>query len=177
MGIKTNEINVGNITLHDTGLGGEVIIGDLRIREYNDIAYSTKNLTTTILPGDTGWEAIWSLGVDGQSDYDIGPLTQCGHNNMLFLINGSVYSGIGAYNTYDCATSGRGLSNTVAPLGVTRCQKVSFPTENKIIEVGGGYHSFAYALDDQGNLYMWGGNPKGQCGTGDTNPVPYPNFS
>jgi alpha-tubulin suppressor-like RCC1 family protein len=90
-----------------------------------------------------------------------------GYNSMLIRSNGKVYEahGVSSYTSY---TSGRCASyDDTLVTGFEYFSQVPIPSPYEIVKCF-LHGPFASALDNQGNLYMWGYNGYGQLGLGDT---------
>lgn len=153
-----------------------MVVGGLLVAEYQDAIYSTKEVNTLVNPGDVGWDSIWKPGLGDGIEHNIGKLTECGHNSMLFLINGRMYSAFGDALTWPSSTSGRGDNGTLAGRSLKNCSSVAIPTKNPIAYYAGGYHAYAIAVDTLKNAFVWGNNVYGACGLGTTSAVIYPTF-
>jgi len=77
-------------------------------------------------------------------------------------------------DVYVCGANGDGVLGTGDNNKVLNVTKVSIPYNAKIkdviVEQGGNYNNVRY-LDEEGNVYVCGGNNYGVLGTGDTNDV------
>ena len=97
-----------------------------------------------------------------------------GNNTGVILKDGKLYTTSGNNSYYSNATTGRGLNGQNPFYGVDNFKRVPVPTHSSIVKVGGFYHSYAYALLANGDLYTWGGNTTGQCGDGTVTTIPTP---
>jgi len=97
-----------------------------------------------------------------------------GHNSGAILKDGKLYTTSGNNSGYHQSTTGRGLNGQNPFYGVDNFKRVPIPTYSPIVKVGGFYHSYAYALLANGDLYTWGCNSTGQCGDGTTTAIPTP---
>ena len=101
-------------------------------------------------------------------------ISRCGHNSLFILADGILYSTAATAGSFGNATTGRGLSGTQPQNGLESLKQVPIPTTYPIVQVGAGYHCFAFALDSAGNLFTWGTNSSGQCGNGTVAAIPTP---
>lgn len=101
-------------------------------------------------------------------------ITRSGHNSVLILWNGKVYSACGNNGNYNNVAAGRGLNGQVAVYGGTNFREVVIPSPHPVVKIGGSYYSFGFALTSNGELYGWGYNPTGQLGDGTTSAVGHP---
>ncbi|BDR54488.1 hypothetical protein KIMH_05990 [Bombiscardovia apis] len=105
----------------------------------------------------------------GGSDLTITPFTLAG---VTFIdMDSKYYHSLAIDSKHNVYSWG---DNTYGELGdgttTSRLKPVpiTFPTSANIVKVSTGYYPHSLALDDQGNLYTWGRNDKGQLGLGDT---------
>jgi len=106
-------------------------------------------------------------------------VSKSGHDSIYFLISGKMYSTSGIDGIGN-ATTGRGLENTIPTSGLNNLQEVrpkSNVAQSAIKQIGGGYHTVGYMLLENGYLWTWGANTKGQCGLGHTTPVATPTLA
>ena len=101
-----------------------------------------------------------------------------GHNSILMLKGGKLYSGAGQSGVYYSRSSGVATSQNVARVGIVDgWNQVILPNgESSPIWQAGVYGNNAFAITQSSNLYTWGLNANGQLGTGDTNPRWTPTF-
>jgi hypothetical protein len=96
------------------------------------------------------------------------------HNGFSFVRGGSVWTTAGSHTSASASTTGRGLNATQSPLGLPGIQRVGIPEKSPIKKTGGGAHTYAFSLHQNGKLYVWGQNTKGQLGLGNTTAVGKP---
>jgi hypothetical protein len=97
-----------------------------------------------------------------------------GHNAIAMLIDGKLFTTSGNTGKYSNATVGRGVSGNNLFYGFDNLKRVHIPSLSPIKKIGGFYHTYAYALLENGELYMWGNNNFGQCGFGHTAAIGIP---
>ena len=96
-----------------------------------------------------------------------------GHNSLFILADGVVYSTSGTQG-HSNNTTGRGTGGTTQSYGLDGLKQVPIPTSYPIVQVGGGYYAYAFALDSAGQLFTWGVNSVGTCGVSTVTQIPYP---
>jgi len=105
-------------------------------------------------------------------------LSRSGHNSMAMVMDGELYTTAGNNAYYGNTTTGRNFEGHAGPFGVLKnFVKVSFPTDSPIKKVGGFFHTYAFALMENGQLYTWGKNASGACGLGHTYAVAVPTLA
>lgn len=102
-------------------------------------------------------------------------ITSGGYNSIQIFGENEIYFACGTSSTWGAATNGRNSATYLTALGLNNFQKIIIPGSSKVIDAGffGGY-SCAYALCENGDMYVWGNNDSGQCGQGNTNPIIQP---
>lgn len=105
-------------------------------------------------------------------------LSRSGHNSSLMIFDGKLYSTSGSSVGDSNSTTGRGLTGQNPFWGVDNFKQVPIPSTSPIVKAGtaGGY-AVAWALLQDGSLYVWGQNGNGQLGIGNTTAAPTPVFS
>lgn len=96
------------------------------------------------------------------------------YNGFSFVRGGNVWSTAGSHTSASATTTGRGTNGTQSPLGLQGIQRVGIPEKSPIKKHGGGVHTYAYSLHQNGKLYVWGNNNNGQLGLGHSNPIGIP---
>lgn len=156
----------------------------LATRNYVEEELSKKNLATLLPGGKTGDYLVKNSDQDGDMGWqkplelktkEISWISQSGHNAFAMIYDGKLYATHGKKEVYHNPTSGRG---TQSPnISLENMQEIPLPEKGQILQAGGFYYSYAFALFDSGNLYVWGNNNTGVCGLGHTNPVPFPKLA
>ena len=101
-------------------------------------------------------------------------LSKSGYNSQFVVIDGILHSTSGNSAGYANHTTSRGTDNQNPFYGLDNFKEVSLPSSAAIVDVGGGYLHFAYALLEDGKLYAWGKNGTGLLGQDHSNDVPTP---
>jgi len=98
-----------------------------------------------------------------------------GIHGITFKVNGKAYVAAGGNSGFLNPTSGRGAANQVADISVKALQQLLIPERDVPIKKI-GYHNYtnSYVLLENGNLYAWGKNTRGQCGAGHSNVIRFP---
>lgn len=105
-------------------------------------------------------------------------LSKSGHNTILMLRGGELYSTSGTAASYNNGATGRGISGQPLLFGGDKFKNVPIPVYSPIKSAGLRGSGVAYALLENGDLYTWGYNSSsGACGLGHTNQVGFPTLS
>jgi alpha-tubulin suppressor-like RCC1 family protein len=104
-------------------------------------------------------------------------LSKTGFNSQFIIIDDILYSTSGNSGGNANYTTGRSSDNQNPFYGVDNFKRIPLPSSSPIVEAGGGYRSYAYALLEDGDLYTWGQNNVGQCGLGHTTTTPIPTLA
>ena len=166
--ITSSALSAGNTTVNLTA-GSDDLTTNL-----TEIYYGISEGTSGSIPihnhsGDEG-----SGGVITELSKEITFLSKAGYNSQFVIIDNILYSASGSSAGHTNYTTGRGSDNQNPYYGLYNFKRVPLPSSSPIVEVGGGYANFAYALLENGDLYTWGLNGQGQCGLGNTTNTPIP---
>lgn len=102
----------------------------------------------------------------------IDKITNSGWNQMYILTEGVAYTinGNAGLNNYTAGNLGTNYGDS---WGLNKASPIHFDTDYKVADID-IISNYAYAIMENGDLFMWGYNNYGQCGTGNTTQVQYP---
>lgn len=127
--------------------------------------------------GSGTWSTWAVLGGSTVADPVVSWAAACGYNVGLFIVGGALYACCGSSSSYANNAAARGGSGVTGAFGPGYMSQVPIPSTSRVIKAGGSNTACAWALLENGNLYVWGSNNYGQLGLGHTNPVNMPTLS
>lgn len=116
----------------------------------------------------------------GKTNKNITKLCRISSASFMFIADGRLFIAKGEdgqrKSAYHAAISNDGPTSMLA--GLSQTYEIVFPDEvGGLIDADGTSGEAAYALFDNGNLYTWGHNSRGNLGLGHTNMMPWPTLS
>jgi alpha-tubulin suppressor-like RCC1 family protein len=143
---------------------------------YSNAYYSSNNSSYVVEPASI--TSIDSLLVKDIKHSGVTYLSKAGHNNMMMVMNGKLYTTSGSVGTYTNYQTGRGLTGTIPTYSLENFKLVNFINETGTLTKTGHCGSGAsFALFSTGNLYTWGFNSTGTCGVNSTTAVATPTLA
>lgn len=147
--------------------------------ETPDVATLRTNIGTVSLSTDetiTGTKTFASRPIVPR--IPITYISKTGYNSCFMIRGGKLYSTAGNNGSYTNSATGRGAAGTLAFFGVDQFKEVPIPSASPVVKAGStdGYAA-AWALLQDGSLYVWGVNGTGQLGLGNTTATTVPTLS
>ena len=116
----------------------------------------------------------------GKTNKNITKLCSVSSASFMLIADGRLFIAKGnnanRRSAYHAAISNSGATSMLA--GLVNAYEIVFPNEvGGLIDANGTSGEAAYALFENGNLYTWGNNTRGNLGLGHTNMMPWPTLS
>lgn len=103
-------------------------------------------------------------------------MSSCNVNSVFAIVNGVLWSTCGAAGVYGNYSAGRGPNALTTFYGLNNFSRVNIPSTSPVVKAGAVGHN-AYALLNNGELWVWGYNNNGQLGMGHVSIVLTPSLS